>query len=416
MRRHTLFAMTFNLFKKKPSADFPDTQVSDLPVDDAESADGKPLRPLAFEHHKMTPREWLAKQRTPLVAGVIVLAAGAYFLLHTTKKAEPDVHIPNVTVLHPSAEKKDTPPKTVSHGVQSSGAASPQQNASKPMETASQPVDSTAAGHQDDLVRQIIHTASKGAATVLSITRGPAGLSAVTYKINGQQGLAWVDTAHGLVFLGTVLNSEGRNLASGLIAMQAMASGSTSNEGAAVQSADGSPPVALPQGVDRQAAAVLNAMRNAVTISSGEKGGVMSPVWIFADPDSARTAKFFQKNKALLKGARFKWIPVAYEDTNSMARVATILTQLSPLRALEQNFANFNFQGKQGGAEPSGAVATSMASISIKNTQMLSQVATLETPTVLFCDKSGAPHVMVDPPDFGALLQMTGPCAEVKKP
>jgi hypothetical protein len=148
-------------------------------------------------------------------------------------------------------------------------------------------------------------------------------------------------------------------------------------------------------------------MREAVGIATGPKTGVK--LWVFVDPDSAKSARFYEASKGVMDKARVIWIPVAYEDQTSAARVATILTQLSPALALEKNFKGFNFQTNKGSVEPNPPTP-GMLGVVLKNTEFLSRVGPLDSPTVLFCTKDGAPHVISQPDHLESVLQIAGPC------
>jgi hypothetical protein len=352
---------------------------------------------LAFQAEKrLSPKEWIVEKKIPLSIGAVVLIGGALYLHNKVQPKKIEIG-PSTTVLDPQSLHTKAKPKVAV----SVGASGPGQ-----MRSASAPVDagSTVLRLQDEAEQQaraLIDSSSHGSARVISAKAAGNGLVAVTYSAQGRNGLAWVDTQHKIVILGTVLDAQGQNLQSGGIAL---ASAASAPAPAASGAQSGATPMA---GTVDPAMAVQQAMRTAVGVTAGNKAGI--PLWIFVDPDSRASAHFYMNSKDALRVANVTWIPVSYEDTQSVGRVASILTQINPEKALDFNYQRFNYQASKGGID-AGNPSTSMIGVALKNTQLLSSVSTLQTPTVMFCGKDGAPHVISTPTDIGAVLRIAGPC------
>jgi hypothetical protein len=383
---------------KSAAPDFEDTRAESV-----NTPDERDLPPLEIQSktHKGLAKH-LLEWRVPLITGVVMLTAGILALRWVTEQGRHAAPIAqsSTTVLDASAAHLK-PKASAAKAALDSPAISP----------VSPPAVSASAAYTDKVRAEasaLIASSSQGTAQVSQVTPLGSDLAAVDYVAQGRPGIAWVDLRHKLVILGTILNAQGQNLVSGPMALAAAtraASAPSSTAEDQTTSGSAEPTAQVSQG---SSASVLLAMRNAVNIKSGPPNGV--PVWVFVDPDGARSARFFNSQFAQkLTGVLVHWVPVAYEDPQSAGRLAWILTQLEPLRALEKNFRNFNFAQSKGAAE-AVMPSMSMADIAIKNTQLLSQVGPLETPTVLFCGKDGAPHVMAAPSDLASVAQIAGPC------
>lgn len=344
--------------------------------------------------------------KVPLLSGGILLAVGLYVLHRLTSPNGPNPHntaAADATVLDPHAVAAKPRPAAASARADKGTDLAPAPSPSAPAASAS-----AAHAALTTEAAALIASSSQGTAQVLQVIPVGDDAAAVEYATQGRRGLAWVDLKRKWVILGTVLNAQGQNLQAGSVALAA-ATG-PADEGSAPQGpAAGPGPASAGAAAQGSPAAVRAAMMQAVGVAQGPKDGV--PIWVFVDPDSARSAKFFnaESSKVVPLGAWVNWVPVAYEDQQSAGRVAYILTQLDPMRALTRNFRDFN-TAQNKGAVDSVTPSVAMAQVAMKNTQLLSNVSALETPTVLFCGKDGAPHVLTSPTDLAAVVQIAGHC------
>ena len=389
--------------------------------DDLSANDGKP--PLAF---MQPPKPGLvdrlrANPKQTIMVTVAVAAAGAFVVpMLLPHHAPPPPEKTNVTVLSPSSTvlKAAHPAKAAPVAVATTTAAAQdhgQSSAVKPL-VAIAPVSAPAPAGSEALAqaKSDVVSASHDTAKALSAQAGPQGLISVQYVVNGRNGVAWVDPARKLVFLGTLLTTDGKNLLDASVAMQeaakppaAMASAPAASQPQA-QASGPMPPIAG----NYQAQAVLTAMEQAVGAHTGMSGE--APIWIFVDPDDPNSAKFFMAStkKELRNKASITWVPVAIQDPHSLSRAAWILNQVGPAYAMKRNFEYFNHNNDQGGA-PLPETTPVMVKLILKNTRLLSDTGSLQTPAALFCTADGKPHVMYAPTDLSAILAIAGPCKGV---
>lgn len=386
------FPFPFNR-QSKATPDFEDTHLDESPLHQEASDPDLPQLAMHLQSQKSLAQR-IVEWRVPLIIFCGALGAVAVFT-HLEASRDGDRNSSSLktsaTVLDPTSVAKEKPrAKTASAPV----APAPSASASYAEKVRS---EATA----------LISSSSQGSAQVTQVTPLGSDLAAVDYVAQGRPGVAWVDLRHKLVILGTILDAQGRNLESGPLALSA-ATRAVASASSPVQAASGPVSGQGPQDMQGSAASVLQAMREAVGIKAGPPTGV--PLWVFVDPDGSRSARFFNAQMPHgTSGALVTWVPVAYEDQQSAGRVAYMLTQLDPMRALITNFRNFNFSQSKGGIE-SVAPSVDMADVAIKNTRLLSRVGALETPTVLFCGKDGAPHVMAAPADLSSVVQIAGSC------
>lgn len=390
---------------------------------DASNDDGRPM--LAF---MQAPKPGLvdrlrANPKQTLIAAVAVVAGGAFIipkLLPHHAPAPPEQT--NVTVLAPGSTlaKGAAGPKAASVV---SAAASGKAGAVKPLvAVAPTPAPAPAASEALAQAKSDVVSASHNTAKVLSAQAGPQGLISVQYAVNGRNGVAWVDPARKLVFLGTLLTADGQNLMDASVAMQAAASAPANQASAPHANGPSAPAASQPSAQsgasmhlaagNYQAQAVVTAMEQAVGAHTGISGE--TPIWIFVDPDDPNSAHFFMGTTK--KGAQDKtsitWVPVAIQDPHSLSRAAWILNQVGPAYAMKRNFQFFNTQTQQGAA-PLPPTSPVMVKTILKNTKLLSDTGSLQTPAALFCTADGKPHVMYAPTDLQAIQAIAGPCKGV---
>jgi thiol:disulfide interchange protein DsbG len=173
------------------------------------------------------------------------------------------------------------------------------------------------------------------------------------------------------VFSGGVFDAAGNNL----------------TESAAVQAGLIPPPVPAAQ-------ALSLTQHSAKGISLGKSG---PEVIAFEDPNCSACHAMGQQVKGLLDAGklRLKVIPVAIVKPDSAARAAAILAAKDPAAAWQRNEATFNVSAEEGGYPVMKTMPDKALSDVQENTQLLFLLSQNQpaTPTILYCDKHGAPHM-----------------------
>lgn len=260
-----------------------------------------------------------------------------------------------------------------------------------------------------DRAREMFLKASQNSVQVAQIVavRGAVNLFAVSYNVAGRSGTAWVDGDRRIVFAGTAVAEDGQVITPGGIVMTANA---VSEAQAKVDppAAAGSPTT---DGLERDAgdAAALKAIRSASGFVDGKSGGGVR-IWVFFDPDSAESARFYRDLRPAIDGGRLEvfWIPAAFETPRSLSRAAWIASQVGPAAALRQNMEGFDEKHHQGGA-PTRPVALQMRASIEANTRMLGEMGSMQTPVVLMCTADGKPRRLYAP-SIGSVLMTAQPC------
>jgi hypothetical protein len=398
-----------------PELDFPDTVQGAEPGEPSldSSNVAAPFGLPAFEppsHRRKPSRVQLA------TAGIVVLGLGAAVASLTHHKADlaPTGTRVSSTMLAPAIQSETAVPQRGS-GVPAPGSAlgpAITASASAGLASAGKLNPTQTLGFQN-AVSRIIAGASQGAATVQSVQPGPMGLAVATYAIGGREGLAWVDVARGVVFLGQAVAASGQNLNAGRYAMAAQAASAPASQASQpLLGASGVQP--SPMGVTGFAATQKQAaLHAAMATTNGFLEGTAGPkIWVWFDPDNPQDASYYKVIHQGIDRGQFRvfWVPVAYQNPGSMPRAVDILNSVGPAHALRKNFEQFDSRNSAGGAAAYRPDLKMMQEVN-GNLQLLSAVGMVQTPAVMFCTKSSGSQVVFGTPTPADLMTDVAPCA-----
>jgi len=325
--------------------------------------------------------------------------------------------IANKVIQHREAESGATTPSTPSGALPmgvSSGAkpASTTQTKLPPVPAsgalpgvsptnAIQTVTPTPTANNNMAVVQLINTASNNTATVVQTFPGPGGLTGVIYRdMNRDKGIAWVDPAKGLVLIGTLIGSDGKDY--NTTADFSLAANDTGNPVSATESTS--------------SVSGIEALMNQGT---GFVEGTAGPlITVYLDPNSLTSNRLFTALQgAVAQGkVRVRYVLVAVKDKGSMKKAEEILAAPSPTKELsmDERLGKKRATGLWSGGIPGIQGSLAMAQQVDANTELLAAAGYIGDPVVVWCNKTGQAQVATNDGavgDLSAILSNVGNCS-----
>jgi hypothetical protein len=260
-----------------------------------------------------------------------------------------------------------------------------------------------AAANNNMAVVQLINAASNNTATVVQTFPGPGGLTGVIYRdMNQDKGVAWVDPAKGLVLIGTLIGSDGKDYnttADFSLAANEVGSGSATAATVSASSASG-----------------VEALMNQGT---GFVEGTAGPlITVYLDPNSLTSNRLFTALQgAVAQGkVRVRYVLVAVKDKGSMKKAEEILAAPSPTKELsmDERLGKKRATGLWSGGIPGIQGSLAMAQQVDANTALLAAAGYIGDPVVVWCNKTGQAQVATNDGavgDLSAILSNVGNCS-----
>ncbi|MGO9443307.1 MAG: thiol:disulfide interchange protein DsbG [Thiobacillaceae bacterium] len=107
-------------------------------------------------------------------------------------------------------------------------------------------------------------------------------------------------------------------------------------------------------------------------------------------------------------GLAVRWVPVAYQQTSSLARAAAIIQATDPVAALRENELGYNTARFNGGIQPMRDVPAELAARLHANTKLMQEFGAPGTPALVWMDSNGQVRVEVGLPRASELPYITG--------
>jgi hypothetical protein len=281
--------------------------------------------------------------------------------------------------------------------------------AMKPVPLAPQESASFKKTQVTQVIQNILSVASNGTATVVQIWPGPGNLKGVIYKdANQEEGVAWVNVAHGLVLIGTLVGANGENYNTtatfGLAAQKSMVP-NTATSGS---------PVSATTSDAKSVNTLMRLKKDGQGILVGASGPVITA---YIDPNSETSNRLYKALESAVDTGkvRARYVLVALKNKGSIRKAEAILSAPAPEKVLSQDErlgkmrANNIWSGGIRGIQGSLYMAQEVNS----NTALLAAAGYIGDPVVIWCDKAGKAQVATNDGavgDIAAILNTAGNC------
>ncbi len=258
-------------------------------------------------------------------------------------------------------------------------------------------------------IQNILSAASNGSATVVQVWQGPGNLKGVVYKdANQEEGVAWVNVAHKLVLIGTLVGADGKNY-------------NTSADftlAAQKPSMQKSPASESNDTADKSSAKPVNTLMQLKNGGQGILVGSAGPViTAYIDPNSETSHRLYKALESAVDTGkvRARYVLVALKNQGSIKKAEAILSAPSPEKVLSQDErlgkkrANGSWSGGIRGIQGSIYMAQEVNS----NTALLADAGYIGDPVVIWCGKAGKAQVSTNDGavgDIAAILSAAGNC------
>ncbi|MBU2738558.1 hypothetical protein [Acidithiobacillus concretivorus] len=259
-------------------------------------------------------------------------------------------------------------------------------------------------------IQNILSAASNGSATVVQVWQGPGNLKGVVYKdANQEEGVAWVNVAHKLVLIGTLVGADGKNYNTS--ADFALAAQKPSMQ---VSPALGSKATSDTSSKAKPVNTLMKLKNGGQGILVGSTGPVITA---YIDPNSEISHRLYKALESAVDTGkvRARYVLVALKNQGSIKKAEAILSAPSPEKVLSQDErlgkkrANSSWSGGIRGIQGSIYMAQEVNS----NTALLADAGYIGDPVVIWCDKAGKAQVSTNDGavgDIAAILSAAGNC------
>ncbi len=241
-------------------------------------------------------------------------------------------------------------------------------------------------------VQNLLTSASGGDATLVKEWPGPGGLTGIEYRVpDGSLGQAWIDFPKGLVLIGTLVGSNGKNYnTSGDFDLAATQSpvAETASVAAAAATAEGT---------------VSGGLSQIMTGGNGFVVGNKGPqVTVFIDPNSTSGNQLYLDLYPMTQTGklRVRFVPISVKEKSSLSKAEQILSAPNPAKELDVDERLFGaprhgMDGRRAGGGIKGVPNTlAMMSEVDGNTALIASAGYVDPVVLAYCDKQGAVKVL----------------------
>lgn len=251
-------------------------------------------------------------------------------------------------------------------------------------------------------VAELIARASNDTATVVETFPGPGGMTGVIYRdMNHDEGVAWADPEQGLVFIGTLIGSNGKDY------------NTTADFSLAASRHEVDSPVRA-----TASTGTVSGLRALMSEGTGFVEGTAGPqITVYLDPNSYKGHELFVGlQKAVAQNrVRVRYVLVALKDKGSVKKAEEILSAPSPAKELseDERLGRKRATGLWTGGITGIRGSLAMAQQVDANTALLAAAGYIADPVVVWCDKQGKAQVATNDGavgDLSAILSNVGDC------
>ncbi|OFC62360.1 hypothetical protein BAE30_02235 [Acidithiobacillus caldus] len=240
-------------------------------------------------------------------------------------------------------------------------------------------------------VQNLLTSASGGDATLVKEWPGPGGLTGIEYRVpDGSLGQAWIDFPKGLVLIGTLVGSNGKNYnTSGDFDLAATQSpvAETASVAAAAATAEGT---------------VSGGLSQIMTGGNGFVVGNKGPqVTVFIDPNSTSGNQLYLDLYPMTQTGklRVRFVPISVKEKSSLSKAEQILSAPNPAKELDVDERLFvaprhGMDGRAGGGIKGVPNTLAMMSEVDGNTALIASAGYVDPVVLAYCDKQGAVKVL----------------------
>lgn len=262
----------------------------------------------------------------------------------------------------------------------------------------------------------IIQKAFHNKATIIKTFKAPKNL--IGFVIKGQDNkpsIIYVDKEGGYLFLGTLVNNQGKDLTTQDQAKYIQPSKTISKLPRA-----STPLPSRPSTATATTPPISTATPNLLIAAQKnthwfEQGNPKAPhqMYVIAEPNCSACHYFYESVKPYIaKGLlKIRWIMVAFLKPSSFGKVAAIISAKTPATAFDNNEAKFNVKAESGGITPLTSATTAVEQDIISNLKFMKKHQFNSTPILIFKNTSGKIRVLkgaVQKDEVARLIKMIG--------
>lgn len=217
--------------------------------------------------------------------------------------------------------------------------------------------------------KQLINKTFHHKATIVSTFSAPKNL--IGFVVKGQDhqsSVIYVDKDGDYLFLGTLINHQGKNITS------------------------------KHQPKSKQHSPAIKAFQEAHKTSWFEQGNPKAPhlIYVIAEPNCSACHYLYQTIKPYIAKGNLKvrWIMVSFLKPSSLGKAAAIIASKNPAQAFAKNEVNFNGSTETGGIKAMKPVPIEIKQALRNNSEFMHSNKFHTTPIILFEDKHHQAHVL----------------------
>ncbi|MGA2550035.1 MAG: thiol:disulfide interchange protein DsbG [Burkholderiaceae bacterium] len=154
---------------------------------------------------------------------------------------------------------------------------------------------------------------------------------------------------------------------------------------------------------------IFGELAKASYITEGGAGAPRRVIYVIFDPNCPYCSIAWRALRPYLaNGVEVRWVPVAYLQDDSAARVAAILGAKDPVASLGINESQFDTQKHLGGVAPSATVPESVKELLKRNDGIMQRLGSTATPTFVWSDNHDQIQSQIGLPDPTKMLEIVG--------